>query len=425
MFYRADLHIHSHYAQACSKNLNLETLYQWARVKGIHVLGTGDFTHPAWFAELQEKLQPDGSGFFTLKNPPQQHAPEGMKVTDTDVRFCLSTEISSVYQWDGRTRKNHNLVYAPDFETVAEINKRLSRYGNLAADGRPTVSLPSRDVLELVLNTSPRARFIPAHAWTPWFSTLGSRGGYNSIQECFRDLTPHIFAIETGLSSDPAMNWQWSALDAITMVSFSDAHSPQKLGREVTLFNTERSYDAMFAAMQTGKGFGGTYEFFPEEGKYSYDGHRLCKVVLSPQQTNALNGICPHCGKPLTIGVFNRVHTLSDRQAPLQPATASNFSHIVPLPEILSEINGTSPESKKVQQAFISAVSKFGNEFTLLNDTPIPDIERFNATLATAIGNMRKGQVTRTPGYDGIYGHIKLLQNELPRSSQTLQTRLF
>lgn len=425
MFYIADLHIHSHYAQACSKNLNLESLYQWARVKGIHVLGTGDCTHPAWLQELEEKLVPDGSGFFTLKNPPAAVALPGIKVSDIQVRFCLSTEVSSVYVHGNRTRKNHNLVYAPDFETARRINQQLARYGNLAADGRPTVNLPSRDVLEIVLQTSPRAHLIPAHAWTPWFSTLGSRGGYDSVDDCFRDLTPHLFALETGLSSDPAMNWQWSALDRFTMVSSSDAHSPQKLGREANVFDTELGYDALFNAIRTGKGFRGTYEFFPEEGKYSYDGHRNCNVVLSPQQTQSLGGLCPVCARPVTVGVFNRVQTLADRPAPQRPANAAGFTHIIPLPEILSEIHGTSPESKKVQQAFISAISHFGNEFSLLNHAPLNDIQRYNNTLGMAIENMREGRVSRTPGYDGVYGNIKLLENPVIRSSQTRQISIF
>ncbi|RYZ15400.1 MAG: hypothetical protein EOP49_53125, partial [Sphingobacteriales bacterium] len=262
--YIADLHTHSHYANSCSRFLTLEIIYHWAQVKGIQVVSTGDFTHPAWLRELQDKLEPDGNGLFRLKNPPTAKDMEASpaapwlkdaKLRNTDIRFCLSTEISSVYSYGGKTRKNHNLVYAPDFSSVAWINKKLERFGNLAADGRPTISLPSRDLLEIVLETpGAQAHLVPAHAWTPWFSTLGSKGGYDSIDECFRDLSPYIFALETGLSSDPAMNRRWSQLDRLTMLSSSDAHSPQKLGREANLFNTEPGYEHMFEAIKTQNG---------------------------------------------------------------------------------------------------------------------------------------------------------------------------
>ena len=307
MYYTADLHTHSHYAQACSKFLCLETLYQWAQVKGINVIGTGDFTHPAWLQELQEKLVPDGNGFYNLKEPPQMPALPGIKPKDTPVKFCLSTEISSVYNFGNKGHKNHNLVYAPDFETATRINAQLAQFADLSLDGRPTMPLSSRDVLELVMSVSENAYLVPAHAWTPWFSTLGSRGGYDSVDECFRDLTPYIFALETGLSSDPAMNWQWSQLDRFAMLSSSDAHSPQKLGREANRFNTGMSYKAMFDAVKTGKGFKGTFEFFPEEGKYSYDGHRNCGVCMSAAETALQQGICPVCGRGVTVGVMYRV----------------------------------------------------------------------------------------------------------------------
>jgi len=425
MFYIADLHTHSHYAQACSKFLNLESMYQWAQVKGIHLLGTGDFTHPAWFRELQDKLEPEGNGFFRLKQPPALSAMEGMRTSDIPVRFCLSTEISSVYNYGGKWRKNHNLVYAPDFATAARINHRLAAFTDLSADGRPTIGLSSRDLLELLLTISPQAYLVPAHAWTPWFSTLGSRGGYDSVSACFRDLTSHIFALETGLSSDPAMNWQWSQLDQYTMLSSSDAHSPQKLGREVNLFDTGFSYEELFAAIQTGKGFNGTYEFFPEEGKYSYDGHRNCGVCLSPEETHACQGICPVCNKPVTIGVFNRVAALADRKQPVKPAKSADFFHIIPLPEILSELEGTAVESKKTNAAFVKTISRFGNEFTVLKEAPIADIRRFNPLLGEAIHRMRIGQVIRSPGFDGVYGTIKLFGTEEREGPPQQQISLF
>lgn len=413
MFYIADLHVHSHYSRATSKDLNLETLYQWARAKGIHVVGTGDFTHPLWFKELQEKLEPDGNGLFRLKHPPAGSALPGMKVEDIDVRFCLSTEISSIYKYGDKVRKNHNLVYAPDFDTVARINKRLSAIGNLASDGRPILGLPSRNLLEIVLEASDQAYLVPAHVWTPWFSTLGSKGGYDSIDECFRDLSGHIFAIETGLSSDPAMNWQWSALDRFTLISNSDAHSAPKLGREANLFNTDRSYDGLFTALKTRQGFMGTFEFFPEEGKYHHDGHRKCGVSLLPEATVSHNGLCPQCGQPLTVGVLHRVQKLADRKAPQPPQGAADFHYIIPLPEILAEIRKSGPGSKAVQYDFHQAISTFGNEFNLLKAVPVEDIRRQGSpVLAEAIRRMRAQEVKPVPGYDGLYGVIKIFDEE-------------
>jgi len=410
MFYIADLHLHSHYSRATSRDLNLETLYQWARIKGIHVVGTGDFTHPLWFKELKEKLEPDGTGLFRLKHPPKADIP-GFKCHDIDVRFCLTSEISSIYKHGDKVRKNHNCVYAPDFETVARINAKLGQIGNLASDGRPILGLPSRDLLEIVLQTSGHAHLIPAHIWTPWFSMFGSKSGYDSVQECFRDLAGHIFALETGLSSDPEMNWRLSMLDKYTLVSNSDAHSPQKLGREANLFDTERSYHALFEALKTKKGFLGTYEFYPEEGKYHMDGHRKCDVCFEPEESLRHKNICPACGQPLTIGVLHRVSELSDRRQPQRPEGAADFHYIIPLPEIIAEIKGTSPSSKTVGQAFRQAVSAFGNEFTLLKEAPVEDIEqKAGVVLAEAIRRMRTQQVSPQGGYDGEYGVIRIFK---------------
>lgn len=411
MRYIADLHVHSHYSRATSKDLNLESLYQWAQIKGIDVVGTGDFTHPQWFQELQDKLVPDGSGFFRLRHPPKTPGLSGLRHQAREVRFCLTTEISSIYKHGDRVRKNHNLLYAPDLETVTKINAKLATIGNLEADGRPILGLPARDLLEIVLEASNRAYLIPAHIWTPWFSTLGSKAGYDSIDACFRDLTPYIFALETGLSSDPAMNWKLSALDRYTLISNSDAHSPQKLGREANIFDTELSYDAMFEAIKTQQGFLGTIEFFPEEGKYHMDGHRKCGVCLEPATTQAHKGLCPECGKPLTIGVLYRVEELSDRSTPQQPAGAANFEYIIPLPEIISEIRGKGPNTKDVQQQFQKIISRFGNEFDFLRQAPLEDIEKhLGPVYAEGIRRLRHRQVTPNPGYDGLYGIIHLFQ---------------
>lgn len=417
----ADLHTHSRYANSCSKLLTIHSLYQWALIKGITVVSTGDFTHPAWLQELRDNLEPDGHGLFKLRHRPWGNNVPGLpddpekpwldpaKLKQTSVRFMLSAEVSSVYSYGGKTRKNHNLIYTPDFSSAEWINKRISKYGNLAGDGRPTVSLSSRDLLEIVLETpGGKAHLVPAHAWTPWFSTLGSRGGYDSVDECFRDLSSYIFAIETGLSSDPAMNWRWSQLDRFTLLSSSDAHSAQKLGREANLFSIKPGYESIFNAIKTQQGFEATYEFFPEEGKYSWDGHRNCGVCLSPEESIALDNHCPKCGKPLTIGVMHRIEKLADRKQPAKPEKAASFKYVIPLAEILSEIYHTAPDSKKVMKAYAEAVSYFGNEFELLQSAPIEDIHRYQPKLGEAIRRMREGEVTREPGYDGVYGKIRV-----------------
>ncbi len=423
MRYIADLHVHSHYSRATSKNLTLESLYQWAKIKGIGVVGTGDFTHPFWFRELREKLAPDGGGFFRLKDPPPD--PPGLRSGHRDVRFCLTSEISSIYKKDGKVRKNHNLVYAPDLDTVARINTRLAEIGNLEADGRPILGLPSRDLLEIVLHSSPRAYLVPAHIWTPWFSMLGSKSGYDSVAECFGDLTEYIFALETGLSSDPAMNWKLSSLDRFALISNSDAHSAEKLGREGNCFDAEFSYDGMFDAIRTRLGFLGTLEFFPEEGKYHLDGHRRCGVVLDPKITLEHNGLCPHCGEPLTIGVLHRVEALADREVPQRPDRAPEFEYLVPLPEILSELVGTGPGSKAVAEQYRLLLAAFGSEFALLREAPLDDVERrFGPVLAEALRRMRSGQVSAQAGYDGEYGVIRFFR---PGEKEELggQTGLF
>lgn len=411
MPYISDLHVHSYYSRATSKDLNLESLYQWAKIKGINVVGTGDFTHPEWFAELKEKLRPDGHGFFTLKDPPDDAGIPGVRTRDIDVRFCLTSEISSIYKHGDRVRKNHNLVYAPDLDTVARLNHKLSSIGNLEADGRPILGLPSRDLLEMVLETSDRAHLVPAHIWTPWFSTLGSKAGYDSIDACFRDLTHHLFAVETGLSSDPAMNWKLSALDRFTLISNSDAHSPSKLGREVNLLDTERSYDAMFEAFKTGEGFLGTYEFYPQEGKYHHDGHRKCDISMEPGEARKHQNLCPHCGKPLTVGVLHRVEALADREESAQPEGAAGYRYTIPLPEVLGEIEDVGPNTQTVRTKFRRVISTFGNEFSLLHNVPIDDIrQQAGRVLAEAVKRIRQNEVHPRAGYDGVYGVIKVFE---------------
>ncbi|MBG0776100.1 MAG: UvrD-helicase domain-containing protein [Desulfovibrionaceae bacterium] len=411
--FRADLHIHSRFSRATSKDLTTRQLTAWARAKGIDVLGTGDFTHPAWLAELKETLEEDPrSGLFTMASGMgvARELPwlEGFRMPGR-THFMLQAEISCIYKKNGKVRKNHNVVIMPSFEAAERFNKRLAQVGNLESDGRPILGLDARNLLEMVLETDALAFLVPAHVWTPWFSLFGSKSGFDSIQECFGDLTPHIFALETGLSSDPEMNWMWSALDSFRMISNSDAHSGAKLARECNLFSGDVSYEGIFRSLRgeaLGHKFLGTVEFFPEEGKYHLDGHRKCGVVLEPRETLAKGGICPVCGKPLTVGVLNRVTELADRDAPRQPAGQPGFVSLVPLPEIVGEVLGKGPATKAVTAFYAKLLMRFGPELTILQDTPLEDIAKLSAPLAEGIGRMRRGEVIRQPGYDGEYGVI-------------------
>jgi PHP family Zn ribbon phosphoesterase len=348
----ADLHIHSKYSRACSRDLELENLAWWAQRKGITLLGTGDFTHPGWFDHLREHLIPAEDGLFRLRPereaeiarrlPPSVHAP---------VRFMLSVEISTIYKRDDRTRKVHHLIYLPDLGAVERFNGRLGHGpgglgGNLGSDGRPILGLDSRDLLEITLEASPDGFLVPAHIWTPWFSALGSRSGFDAIADCYADLAGHIRAVETGLSSDPAMNWRVSSLDGYQLVSNSDAHSPQALAREATCLTAPLDYQGVKRAVETGDGLAGTLEFFPEEGKYHADGHRACGVCWDPPRTREAAGRCPECGKPLTVGVLHRVEELADRPPGHRPDDRPPATHLIQLHEILGEIHGVGARSK-------------------------------------------------------------------------------
>lgn len=416
MQFYADVHLHSYYSRATSKNLNLEYLNLWGQIKGIQVIGTGDFTHPAWFEELKDKLEPAEEGLFRLKKEFRDvtrdelpHACAG------DVRFMLTVEISNIYKRLDKVRKVHNCVFAPSFEAADKIRQRLGKIGNLRSDGRPILGLDSRDLLEIVLESDPHSYLIPAHIWTPWFSALGSKGGFDRMEDCFGDLTEHIFALETGLSSDPLMNWRLSQLDPYVLVSNGDAHSPQKLGREATIYNTDLSYPAIYNALKnhrTDKGLAGTIEFFPEEGKYHYDGHRLCKTRLHPRQTIENNGVCPVCGKPVTVGVMARVEELADHPQGRKSPNARPFYSLVPLVEIIGEANDVGPNSKKVQLIYQEMLARLGNELFILLDCPLDEIRKAaGALLAEGIGRMRKGEVQIASGYDGEYGKIKIFSS--------------
>lgn len=407
MRFIADLHIHSRFSRATARNLNPENLAVWAQKKGISVIGTGDFTHPEWITELQEKLVEKENGLYGLApNPEKAIQSEIPESCQRSVRFMLSSEISCIYKRDGKTRKLHHLILMPDFESAIKLNQHLDRIGNIKSDGRPILGLDSRDLLETVLEASDQAFFIPAHIWTPWFSVFGSKSGFDTLEECFGDLVQYIHALETGLSSDPPMNRLLSALDGYTLVSNSDAHSASKLGREANIFDTDLNYDAMIRAMTTTDGFQGTIEFYPEEGKYHMDGHRKCQVLLHPHETRKYNGICPSCGKPLTVGVLHRVAELADRD---DPKLTKDFFSLIPLTEILAEIHSCGPATKKVTSLYEDLLATLGPELSILMDLPLKEIEvAGGAFLATAIDRMRKNEVIKQEGYDGEYGVIHL-----------------
>jgi len=407
----ADLHIHSKYSRACSRDCDLEHLAWWAGRKGISVVGTGDFTHPAWRDELGAKLVPDAPGMFRLREDLERAVHDTLPpACRTPVRFMLSSEISTIYKRDDRTRKVHHLLYAPSLDAVDEITRALARIGNLAADGRPILGLDSRDLLEITLAGDDGCYLVPAHAWTPWFAVLGSQSGFDRVSDCYADLADHVFAIETGLSSDPEMNWRVSSLDGYRLVSNSDAHSPPMLGREATAFDLSTiDYFRIYQALRTGVGFGGTVEFFPEEGKYHLDGHRACDVRMTPEETRQAGGKCPACGKTPTIGVQHRVDALADRPEGYQPDGVAGFASFVPLPEILGEIAGVGPKSKSVLAQATALVERFGPELSILGDVPLDDLAAGAPSIvAEAIARLRRGEVRREAGYDGVYGTIRL-----------------
>jgi ATP-dependent DNA helicase UvrD/PcrA len=414
MKFIADLHVHSKYSRATSKKLDLENIYIAAQLKGISVVGTGDFTHPGWFSEIKEKLEPDGQGLFRLKKSLARVCDKEVpKTCRGTVRFLLQTEISNIYKKNEITRKNHNLVFLPDLETAVQFNRQLDKIGNIKSDGRPILGLDARNLLEVLLEVTDRGFLVPAHIWTPWFSLLGSKSGFDSLTECFEDLSHHIFAVETGLSSDPAMNWRVKSLDGLTLISNSDAHSPLKLGREANLFDTEISFSHIRSALETGNPdqFLGTIEFFPEEGKYHMDGHRKCGVRLRPEKSRQNNDRCPVCGKPLTLGVLYRVEELADRPTEEYPDKKHPFYNLIPLSDILSEIHGVGPATKTVQTTYKKLLGKLGPELKILHQLPPETIDKASLPLLTeAVRRMRAGKVEVSAGYDGEYGRISLFK---------------
>ncbi len=411
----ADLHIHSRFSRATSRSLDFTSLYRSALEKGIQLVGTGDFTHPGWLHEIEEQLEPAGNGLFRLRPDLQRQAGEGLPraCEGAPVHFVLEVEISNIYKKDGRVRKNHNLVYVPSLDAARRFNEKLGAIGNLASDGRPILGLDARDLLEITLETDPLAFLIPAHIWTPWFSMLGSKSGFDSIKECFGDLTPHIFAAETGLSSDPPMNWRVRGLDGITLVSNSDAHSAAKLGREANLLRIDPGYEALLRALRTREGFEGTIEFYPEEGKYHLDGHRKCGVRIDPEETRKLGGRCPVCGGLLTVGVLNRVIDLADRPEDERPDSAQPFSSLVSLGEVTGEVLGVGPNTQRALRARSHLLERLGPELHVLRAAPLEDITREGGSLAAeAIRRVRDGALTVEGGYDGEYGTVRIFDEQ-------------
>ncbi|VVB57963.1 Uncharacterised protein [Candidatus Anstonella stagnisolia] len=403
----ADLHIHSKYSRATSPNMELEGLSEWGKIKGIDVIGTGDFTHPKWIKELKEKAIEEDSGLLLFNG---QH-------------FMLTVELSSIYTDKGRGRRIHQVVLAPSLEIAEQINERLKKKGaNLASDGRPIMGLSAPDIVETIMEISPKCMVIPAHAWTPWFSVFGSKSGFDSVKECYGDMEKHIYALETGLSSDPAMNWRVSALDKYALVSNSDSHSPQKIGREANVFELNRlTYDEIVDAIKdrsSGR-FKLTYEFYPEEGKYHLDGHRDCGVRLTPAQTKKLKGLCPKCGKAVVIGVQYRVEELADREEGFVPKGAVPFEKLVPLAEIIAKVLGGTEASKKVLEMYAVLVKAFGNEIKVLH-APYEQLKlASDERIAKAICDVREGNITFLAGYDGTYGEMHFGKRKIEQEDYT------
>ena len=411
-----DVHLHSRFARATSRDLNPSNLHKWSALKGVDVVGTGDYTHPEWFAEISEQLEPAEEGLYQLepgrRAAVEQELPERCRRA---VRFMLSVEISTIYKKGDKTRKIHHVVILPSLESVARLNRRLGAIGNLKSDGRPILGLDSRDLLEICLEADEKVLFIPAHIWTPHFAALGASSGFDSLEECYEDLLPHIFAVETGLSSDPPMNWRLSALDRYAIVSNSDAHSPQKLAREATCFDTECSYPGIYSALKDRDParFLGTLEFYPEEGKYHYDGHRKCSVCYKPAQTLAAEGICPVCGRKLTVGVLHRVEKLADRPEGFRPEVAPPYEYLIPLDEVIGAAVGVGPKSKKVRGVYDRLLTEVGTELDVLRHADLEAIESCAGPLvAEGVRRMRCGEVDIYPGHDGEYGVISVFSEE-------------
>jgi DNA helicase II / ATP-dependent DNA helicase PcrA len=407
----SDFHLHSKYSRATSRDMDLEHIFQAAQERGINVVGTGDFTHPEWFKELKNKLEPAEEGLYKLKG--QEGKKKALDKNQDLTRFIVTGEISNIYTRNGRGRRVHNLVVLSSLEAAEKISNTLSWQGNIKSDGRPILGMDSEELLKIVMESDPQALFIPAHIWTPWFGVLGSMSGFDSLEDAFGENIKYLAALETGLSSNPLMNWRLSSLDDFALVSNSDAHSPQNLGREANVFDIELNYSAISEAIKKKdpSKFLYTIEFFPEEGKYHYDGHRLCQTRMSPQETKEVKGICPKCGKKLTVGVLSRVDELADREMGFKPQNIIPYKSLVPLPEIIAEALGVKSRTKTVIEHYKKLIEKFSNEFNILLDVSLQDLSAFTLPeIAQGIEKVRKGDLIIEPGYDGEFGKVKIFQ---------------
>jgi len=401
MKFIADFHIHSKYSRATSKEMEVEALRRWAKKKGIDLMGTGDFTHPFYLSELKTKLEPKGNGLFQLKR--------GDEKTD----FILTGEVSNIYHQGGRLRKIHTVVFAPSIKVVEKINTKLAGKGKLSADGRPIFGFSAKNLVKLVLDISEECLLVPAHAWTPWFSLFGANSGFDSLEECFEEEVNNIYAIETGLSSDPSMNWRLSQLDRICLISNSDAHSPQKIGREANVFDCERDYRTIMEVIKNKdrQRFLFTIEFYPEEGKYHYDGHRNCQILFSPKESQEVNNICPVCKKALTIGVMHRVDDLADREEGFKPENSIPARYVVPLGEIIADAFGVSVGTKAVDNEYDRLIEWGGSEFKILLDIEKEELSRYaHPKVSEGVMRVREGKLNIVPGYDGVFGKIKIFE---------------
>lgn len=412
--FRADLHIHSRYSRATSKELTPENLYIWSQIKGLNLIGTGDITHPEWIVELEEKLISNDNGFFSLKS---EYIPEFPLKEKIDHNFILTGEISSIYKKQGKTRKVHTIICFPDFESAHKLQKTLVERGfNIKSDGRPILGLDVRDLAEMCFEIQPKSIVFPAHAWTPWFSALGEKSGFDSVQDCYGDMAHHIYAVETGLSSDVPMNRMVTSLDQFVMLSNSDAHSAEKLGRNATVFQGEMTYDNLFETLQTNAQHSpvSTIDLFPQEGKYFLAGHRKCNYVADPLQALETKLICPVCNKEVTRGVMNRVAELADRNSKDIVFADNAYTYIVPLKEVLSEIFNCGEKSKKITGLYNELISKSGNELDILLTTPLDAIQLSEKQdlVIEAIRRIRNEEVFIKAGYDGEYGQIRAFRPE-------------
>lgn len=405
MRFIADFHIHSKFSRATSQEMDIDHLSRSAQGKGIDLLGTGDFTHPGWLLELKERLTPLGNGLYKQDK----------------THFILTAEVSNIFFKDGRSRKIHNIIFAPSLEAAERINRGLAKFGDLEIDGRPMLNLAAKDLLELVLGVSSECLVIPGHIWTPWFSLFGSNSGFDTLEECFEEYSPHIYALETGLSSDPKMNWRLSGLDRYSLVSNSDAHSPGKIGREANILEGEPNYNEIVRILKEKdrKGFLLTCEFYPEEGKYHYDGHRRCKIVFSPKESRSKQNICPVCGKMLTIGVMHRVEELADRPEDYSPNDVIPFRHLVPLEEIISEAIGKGVGTVAVKTEYQRLIQHFGSEFKIILEFDEEELKEVTPSrILKGIMQVRQGRVNIQPGYDGEYGKVNIFDKEAEEGGQ-------